>query len=148
MDLVVQNDVFVLPSRLDGLPVALLETMSAGCIPVISEFNHGIKQVVTTKEGFVLPVGDTHRFAETITKLNADRILLEQMSQSARLKIENEYDIRERVKDYYDLFNKYKEFKHPPRFHFHRYAGWLDYPFVPVAIKKGVRKIRQMIAKQ
>jgi len=147
MELVAQNDVFILPSRLDGLPVALLETMSAGCVPVISEFNQGIKRVVSPEEGFIVPVGDSQQFADSIAILNVDRILLEKMSHAAREKIEREYDVKLRVKDYYELFNKYKEFKRAPRFHFHRYAGWLDYPFVPQAIKKSVTKIRRIIAK-
>jgi glycosyltransferase involved in cell wall biosynthesis len=147
MELVVKNDVFILPSRLDGLPVALLETMSAGCVPVISEFNHGIRNVVSPEEGFIVPVGDNQQFADRIALLNADRTLLEKMSQAARAKIERDYDVKQRAKDYYDLFNKYKEFKRPPRFHFHRYAGWLDYPFVPPAIKRSVTKIRRIIAK-
>ena len=53
------NDIFILPSRLDGLPVALLESMSVGLVPIISEFNPGIKKVVTEKEGYVVP-GNSH----------------------------------------------------------------------------------------
>jgi glycosyltransferase involved in cell wall biosynthesis len=58
IEVMVQNDIFILPSRLDGLPVAMLEAMSVGCVPVISAFNEGIKKVVTEDVGYVLPVGD------------------------------------------------------------------------------------------
>ena len=42
-----QCDLFILPSRKDGLPVALLEAMSVGCVPLVSAFSEGIREVVT-----------------------------------------------------------------------------------------------------
>ena len=128
------------------MPVALFETMSAGCVPIISEFNYGIKQVVTSKEGFVLPVGDIDKFADAIAELDGNRGLLENLSNAARIKIEREYDIKKRVKDYYLLFNKYKKLRHSRRFRFHKYSGWLDYPFIPLKVRKFIRRVRQSIA--
>jgi len=144
MNLVVQNDVFVLPSRLDGLPVALLETMSAGLVPIISAFNEGIRQVVTPKEGFVLPVGDTDQFAATIAALHINRALLKELGTASREKIEAEYDVKKRAKEYYDLFSQYKQLKKRARYRFHKYAGWLDYPFVPRLLRQCINGARNL----
>src|SRR5207253_3242421 len=57
LNLAVKNDVYLLPSYLDGLPVALLEAMSAGLVPIVSRFNPGIDAVVEKNNGFIVPVG-------------------------------------------------------------------------------------------
>ena len=44
-----QSDVFVLPTRFEGFPVSLLEAMSAGLEPVVSDLPSGIPEVVSTE---------------------------------------------------------------------------------------------------
>ena len=41
------HDVFVLPTRVEGLPVALLEAMGCGVVPVVSNIDSGVPDVVT-----------------------------------------------------------------------------------------------------
>jgi glycosyltransferase involved in cell wall biosynthesis len=106
-----QNDIFVLPSRLDGLPVALLESMSVGLVPIISEFNPGINKVVTEKEGFVVSVNNNEEFVLKILMLNEDRLLLDELSEASFNKIQKEYSSKDRALSYYNLFRKYKELK-------------------------------------
>lgn len=140
-----QQDVFILPSRLDGLPVSLLEAMSTGCVPVISEFNQGIKKVVTDDIGFVLPVGDIHAFGEAISALHQNREDLKNRSQRARTTVINNYNIDIQAKKYFDLFKKYKEFKKPKRNKFHRYGGILDYPFWPPFLRTNLRLLKNTL---
>lgn len=40
-------DLFVLPSRFEGLSVAMLEAMARGCIPVVTRVRSGLSQVIT-----------------------------------------------------------------------------------------------------
>ncbi|MES1217893.1 MAG: glycosyltransferase [Bacteroidota bacterium] len=110
-DLLKKQDLYILPSRLDGLPVALIEAMSVGCVPVISEFNPGMKKIVTEDIGFVLPVGDVEKFADAVITLHANRNLLEQMSVLCRTKISREYDVNNQAAEYFNLFKRYKEFR-------------------------------------
>lgn len=141
IDLASKNDIFVLPSQLDGLPVALLETMSVGCVPVISEFNSGINAVVTPEIGYVLPVGKNEEFVKAIEFLHLNRQVLEKKSQAAMTKIKLEFDVAARTKDYYLLFRRYKELKKRNRFRLHKYGGWLDYPFIPRIVRDTIRRI-------
>ncbi len=103
-----ENDIFILPSYLDGLPVALLETMSTGLVPVISAFNEGINRVVNENAGYIVPVGDNYAFAEKILYLNANREELDFKGRCARELILKDYNVVDRAKDYYNLFNRYK----------------------------------------
>lgn len=62
-------DVFVLPSRWEGLPLVLLEAMAAGTAVVGSDIA-GIGEVVTHEEhGLLCPVDDPAALAAAITRL-------------------------------------------------------------------------------
>jgi glycosyltransferase involved in cell wall biosynthesis len=111
VELLEKQDLYILPSRLDGLPVALIEAMSVGCVPVISEFNPGMKKIITEDMGFVLPVGNTEKFADTIIAVNSNRDLLEKKSRTAREKIYKHYDVNKQAAEYFTLFERYKEFR-------------------------------------
>jgi glycosyltransferase involved in cell wall biosynthesis len=143
--LMVQQDVFILPSRLDGLPVALLEAMSVGCVPVISAFNEGIRKVVLPEIGFVLPVGDNALFAEKIALLHGNRTALKERSRAARSAVEKHYNISSQAAKYVELFERYKELKKPMRKKFHRYGGWLDLPFWPSSFRHVLRMLKRLV---
>lgn len=139
------QDIFILPSRLDGLPVAMLEAMSAGCVPVISAFNEGIRNIVTPDVGYTLPVGDTAQFSNAIACLNSDRADLARKSRNASELIKDQYNIVIQSKKYFDLFCRFAELKKPLRRRFHKYGGWLDYPVFPRKLRFALRKIKSAI---
>lgn len=138
-----QQDVYVLPSRLDGLPVSMLEAMSVGCVPIISEFNQGIKQMLPAHAGFILPIGDISAFAESIGHLDKNRNELEKRSIAARSLVEQKFNIENRAREYFDLFARYKKLKKRKRFKLLHYdGGFLNNPFVPAFVRFVIRKIR------
>jgi glycosyltransferase involved in cell wall biosynthesis len=111
LEVLKRQDVFILPSRNDGLPVALLESMSVGCVPLIANFSEGIKKAVTEDVGFVIPVGDNILFSEKIIELSENRSLLKSMSENSSRKIATEFDIEKQALEYYNLYKKYKLLK-------------------------------------
>src|SRR5258708_9017362 len=63
------NDIFVFPTKFEGFPVALIETMSLGCVPVVSDLPGGVRELVHTGEtGFRCPPDDPAAFAGYIEK--------------------------------------------------------------------------------
>jgi glycosyltransferase involved in cell wall biosynthesis len=106
------HDIFILPSYLDGLPLALLETMSAGLVPVISRFNSGISRVVRDDIGFIVEPGDIEGYASAITDLNNDRNELDTKSARAVEKILDDYNIEKRSVEYNRFFEKANNYKH------------------------------------
>ncbi len=104
-------DIFILPSRKDGLPVALLEAMSIGCVPLVSNFSEGIKKVVTDEIGYVVNVGCNEEFAGCIIKLHRNRDELRIKSANSINSITRDYNIKDKAKQYFDLYNDYSKYK-------------------------------------
>ncbi len=99
-------DVFILPSLLEGLGVALLEASGAG-VPVVASNTGGIPDVVDDgKSGFLVPPGDSAALTEKILKLLKDKRLREVMGQFGKDRIEKEFSADLMVKRYIELYEK------------------------------------------
>ena len=76
-------DVFVFPSRTEGLPNALLEAMAAGC-PIVTTDVPGCRDLIDhDASGLVVPYGDTEALAEAMTRLLRDRKLAMRLGRGA-----------------------------------------------------------------
>ena len=85
-------DLFVLPSRSEGLPVACIEAMAVGT-PVIATCIAGIPELITDGvEGFLVPSEDSHALARAIAAALGDEGRLEQIRVAARQKVEGAFD--------------------------------------------------------
>jgi glycosyltransferase involved in cell wall biosynthesis len=135
-ELIPQHDIFLLPSFLDGMPVSLMETMSSGLVPVVSDFNEGIKKIVTPDKGFVLPKGNIEQFALAIEQLHTTRELLGGLRAASLTYARKQFDVTTRAKDYYSLFAQYAELKKKTRYKYIRYGNLIDHPAVPSWIHK------------
>lgn len=80
-------DLFVMPSRREGLCRALLEAMDQGICPIVSDAG-GMKEMVRHGvDGEVVPTGDTHALRDAIVRLYDNRELRNSMGESARLRV-------------------------------------------------------------
>lgn len=86
--------IFLLPSLFgEGLPIAMLEAMGRGCIPIVSD-DASISSVVDDNvNGFIVTKGDDHHLATTIQKLIQNRKDLPGLSESAQTTIRSRYNI-------------------------------------------------------
>jgi glycosyltransferase involved in cell wall biosynthesis len=136
-----EHDVFVLPTRVEGLPVALLEAMGCGLVPVVSNIPSGVPDVVDDGATGLLPeVGDVDGFAEAIARLAGDRSLLDRFSAEARRTVEERFDIRARAQDYQALYARYAELYRPlPDDAALQYGSRLDQPWIPNSLVRVVR---------
>lgn len=70
--LMAASDLFVLPSRQEGMPVALMEALSVG-LPVVATRVGGVGDIVAdAREGFLVPPDAPKEMAEAIGTLAAD----------------------------------------------------------------------------
>jgi glycosyltransferase involved in cell wall biosynthesis len=79
-----ENDVFLLPSEFEGLPISLLEAMSRGCVPVVSDIRSGIPEVVREGEnGYRIALDDVEGFAKRLAELHHDPARRLRMAEEA-----------------------------------------------------------------
>jgi glycosyltransferase involved in cell wall biosynthesis len=99
----VSADVFVLPSRWEGLPVALLEAMRAG-LPVVAARVEGVEEVVQHEiQGLLVPPGDSGALGDAVLNLveRPDRRV--SMGEAARKRINEFYTIDIMCERYHGL---------------------------------------------
>jgi len=78
------HQVFLLPSAFEGLPLALLESMGQGCVPLVSDIASGVPELVRDGEiGYRVAVGDVDAFAERLALLSREADLCAKMSSRA-----------------------------------------------------------------
>jgi glycosyltransferase involved in cell wall biosynthesis len=140
IDRLPDHDVFVLPTRVEGLPVALLEAMGCGVVPVVSNIESGVPDVVTAENGLLPAVGDVDGFADAIARLDGDRSLLERLSAAGRRTVEERFDVRDRVADYQALYAKFADLYKPLAADAAlQYGSRLDHPWIPNPFVRLVR---------
>jgi glycosyltransferase involved in cell wall biosynthesis len=80
-------DVFVMPSRSEGLCRALIEAMTLGICPVVSAAG-GMKELVRDQEdGLVVPIEDEESLHQALRRLYQDRNLQKQFAASAMQRV-------------------------------------------------------------
>ena len=78
------QDCFVLASAYEGLPIALLEAMAHGVIPVASDIPSGLPEIVRPGEnGYLVPLGETAAFADRLALMWHDAALRSRLRQAA-----------------------------------------------------------------
>jgi glycosyltransferase involved in cell wall biosynthesis len=79
-----QNDIFLFPTLLEGLSLALMEAMSQGLVPITTA-NSGAESIIEDGvDGFIVPIRSASAIAEKIELLDRDRPRLMQMKAAAR----------------------------------------------------------------
>lgn len=103
------SDMFVLPSFAEGIPVALMEAMAIG-IPVIATYVGGVTELVINGEtGQVVSPSDPVGFADAIARYVEDANFCTQVSEGAREKVVNEFNIEVQVDKLAELFSAKEE---------------------------------------
>jgi len=92
--LLAQSHIFLLISDYEGLPLSLLEAMSHGLVPVVSDIASGIPEVIQHGEtGYRAPIGDYATFAKLIAQLHSDPELWSQNSKKSKAFFEQELTV-------------------------------------------------------
>lgn len=84
-------DIILLLSDYEGLPIALLEGMSCGLVPVVSEMCSGVPELVCDGVNGLIVRDRSDAVVAAIRRLHADRDLLRDLSAVARRTIDENF---------------------------------------------------------
>ena len=89
-ELLSEGSVYVLPTRAEGLPIAVLEAM-AGANAIVSTDVGGIPSIVDEANGALVAPGDASALTDALGTLLADQETTERMGRVSRRRIESSY---------------------------------------------------------
>ncbi|HJU43023.1 MAG TPA: glycosyltransferase, partial [Vicinamibacterales bacterium] len=103
------TDVFLLTSRNEGTPVALIEAMASGT-PGVSTDVGGVKDVIGGSDaGRTAPFGDAAALASAVNELLGDAALRHTMGARARARVLDRYDLNRLVSDIAAMYRELDE---------------------------------------
>jgi N,N'-diacetylbacillosaminyl-diphospho-undecaprenol alpha-1,3-N-acetylgalactosaminyltransferase len=109
LELTALADIYVLPSYREGVPRTLLEAASMAK-PIVSTDVVGCREVVDDGyNGILVPPRSSDALSRAIAKLIEDSSLRETMGKNGRIKAVKEFDIKQIVAQYLELYSKYIE---------------------------------------
>jgi glycosyltransferase involved in cell wall biosynthesis len=99
-------DIFVLPSRWEGMPMAAQEAMASG-LPVIASRAEGIIDIIEDNiTGLLVTPGSMEQLAHAICRVIQNPTLAQQLSNAAQQKAQRLYSLDSIVQSYSELYTK------------------------------------------
>jgi glycosyltransferase involved in cell wall biosynthesis len=99
-------DVFVLSSSTEGMSIALLEAMAAGCPIVVTAVGGNIQLIQHMQTGLVVPPDDEAALRAAIEKLLHDRALATRLGDAARKLARQRYSVEVMTRGYEELWRQ------------------------------------------
>ena len=97
---------FVLSSRSEGFPVAVLEAMAAG-LPVVATDVGGVAEAVEHGEtGLLVPAADSEALARALERLVADGALRRRLGAAGRARARSLFDVERYRAAYAELYRR------------------------------------------
>jgi glycosyltransferase involved in cell wall biosynthesis len=101
-----QANLFLFPSRHEGMPNAMLEAMSSG-LPVVATKIAGNEELVIEGEtGFLIPSENVDALRDALRKILTDPSLREKMGVASRQRVEQEYSWENVARQYSEFLEK------------------------------------------
>jgi len=106
LELYRSSDLFVLPSRYEGMPLVLLESQACGVPAVVTNFDGADKVIENGRNGCILDGWSSEELAECLKTLSKDDEMRKTMSKNAREKMVREYSWEKIGSEFLQLFKK------------------------------------------
>jgi glycosyltransferase involved in cell wall biosynthesis len=100
------SDIFVMPSRYEGTPIALLEA-AALARPILASNTGGIPELVQHEEhAFLVPPGDPTALGQGLMKLTLDREYATLLGQTAQQRIQQKFNLAAQLDSTWQAYQK------------------------------------------
>lgn|GEM_PF-6796100 len=143
-----ESHIVLMPSRNEGMPVALIEAMRLGVVPICSELENGFKElVIPDLNGYLIKVGNIDGFVKSIMEVKNDTGLFERMSVASVKLVSEKFDPYKCIDEFEDLYSNLKprdKKKYPDTF---SSLGKLDLPFLPGSAVRLYRKLSKLVTR-
>lgn len=107
-ELIPNFHLIVLPSYREGLPKSLIEACAIGR-PIITTDTNGCREcIIHDKSGFLVPVKDYKKLAESVEKFILDPKLLNKFGQKAREIAEKDFDVKKIVAQTMKIYRNFQ----------------------------------------
>lgn len=139
-----RSDIFLLPSTAEGFPVAVVEAMKAGVVPLITNWNGATDElVIENKTGFYFNVNDVESYVDKISQLNSDRKLLQSIALTAATVANKLFNPNQNTTDiesiYFTAIESNTVIKKAKRV----YGSKLDQKWIPNSITNFIRSFKK-----
>lgn len=104
-----EQDILVFPSWFEGTPVSIMEALSRGVVPIVSDLPGGTRDMVFEQTGFRCAVKNSLAYANAIENLDRDRDKLKQMQEACMEITKMNYDINKAADAYFSFFLRHAE---------------------------------------
>lgn len=110
--LLMLHQIFVLSTHYEGMPLALIEAMAAGCACIATDVI-GVRGVIEDGiTGLLVPENDPHALAAALSRLMRDPVLASKLSLNAREKAFSSYSLTQMQSSYASLFHNLRQSIH------------------------------------
>jgi glycosyltransferase involved in cell wall biosynthesis len=100
------SDIFLFPSRQEGMPNSVLEAMSCA-LPCVLSSTAGMHDVVQTeKNGMIRELQDEAGLADAVWTLLGNASLREQIGTEARRTVKNRFSLEALAQQYHDMYGE------------------------------------------
>jgi glycosyltransferase involved in cell wall biosynthesis len=108
------QDISVLLSDYEGLPLSLLESMGHGVVPLVSDISGGVREAVCDECGIRVSIGDVAAAVAALQTLFADRPRIEAMSAAATARARQYYSAASMARRYVELIQSIQPHANTP----------------------------------
>ena len=106
MSILKSSDIFVMPSRYEGTPIALLEA-AALARPILAACAGGIPEMVTHEQhAYLVPIQDPDALAQGLVKLALQRDYAHMLGQSAQQRVRERFNPESQVRETWAAYEK------------------------------------------
>ncbi|MCA9064659.1 MAG: glycosyltransferase family 4 protein, partial [Planctomycetaceae bacterium] len=104
-DVLLENDILILLSDYEGVPVSVMEAMACGLVPVCLDIRSGIPELITNDHNGMIVQDRSDDFLRAIGRLREDTELWNLLARNARATIEQKFSDQVCTLEWVRLFN-------------------------------------------